>query len=155
MIHPLFVSGGEASAWVAALAGAVAITLQAAQALRRRHREKEEIDDALDQQPMVRQQLELGNVGEAVKHLNVIINSQATHIKAQEIRLEACDTKIQELEDRNEALESEARTYRLQYEEIKQLMKEMEQRHNRRINELERGYARSLAMMRQKDREQK
>lgn len=149
---PYLISGSEASAWVASIAGAVALILQGASALRKRRKERDEIDVALDRQPQVRQQLELGNVGEAVRHLNAIINSQANHIQAQEERMTSCDERIENLTLRNEALETECRNWELRYEEVSTRLHEIEEKYTKKINELERNYARSLAILQQRAR---
>lgn len=134
----LGLSGAETAAWVAAIGGIVALGTQLYTAVRKRKQEKTEIDQALDRQPMVRQQLELGNVGEAVKHLNAIIASQAAHIKQQDQRLDQDEAEIARLRNRNDALEAEAESWERKHNELEREMREMR-----------RTYARSLAMMKQ------
>lgn len=108
-------NAADVAAWVAAIGGGIALIGQSINIFRKRQKEKDEIEEALEQQPLVRQQLELGNVGEAVKHLNAIINSQASHIQSQENQLKKCNTRIEHLEDRNEALEAEASGWENKY----------------------------------------
>jgi predicted RNase H-like nuclease (RuvC/YqgF family) len=92
-----------------------------------RKTEKAAIEEALDRQPLVRQQLELGNVGEAVRHQSAIIDSQATHIKGQ-------DSRIQGLEQREKALEAEAAGWESRYRGLESQMTEM----RRRLDDCER-----------------
>lgn len=136
----LGLSGAEAAAWMAAIGGIAALGTQFYNAMKKRRREKQEIDQALNRQPMVRQQLELGNVGEAVKHLNAIIESQANHIRQQDRRLEQDEAEIARLRERNEALECEAEGWERKHSELEKELKEMK-----------RTYARSLAMMQKRD----
>jgi uncharacterized protein (DUF3084 family) len=63
-------------------------------------RERTEVQVALDRNPVVKRQLELGNVEKAVEQLNTIIHLQAEHIDRQEVR-------IGELEKDNSKLRSE------------------------------------------------
>lgn len=109
---------------------------------------------ALDRQPQIRQQLELGNVGEAVKHLNVIINSQAQHIQAQDGQLQHCNSEIERLNGRNSALEAEAEGWENKYrnleESVNRRIEEVEAKYESRIKEMERSYARSLLMLKEK-----
>lgn len=77
-----------------------------------RKKEQREIDVALDHQPEIKEQLELGNIGAAVQHLNAIILSQANHIDRLEkenadlrtenadllMRLEHCERILAELQ---------------------------------------------------------
>lgn len=146
-------SGPEIAAWMAAIASGVALSVQAYNALKKRRQEKEEIDEALDRQPMIKQQLELGNVGEAVKHLNAIISSQARHMEAQDKKLELQSTEIQHLSLRNAALEAESEGWERRYNEFKEDMERkfqrMEEEHQLTVRNMERSYARSLAVLRQ------
>lgn len=70
----------EIAVWLAVGGSALALGKQVYDIWHKRHTEKVAIQDALDKQPLVREQLELGNVGEAVKVLNVIIEQQAGHL---------------------------------------------------------------------------
>lgn len=103
------IDGAEAGAWVAAFAAAGALGKQVYDALRHRKKEQNAIEEALDRQPLVRQQLELGNVGEAVKQLNLIIEIQAEHITTQ-----------------NEQIKGQTTELKAQAEEIKLLRAEVE-----------------------------
>lgn len=150
-------SGAEAAAWMAALGAATALVNQAYNAFKKRSKEKDEVEEALDRQPIIRQQLELGNVGEAVSHLNVIINSQARHITAQDGRLASCDAELKHLSERNEALELEAAGWEHRYNELEasvdRKLEEMKEKYEGIIKNLERTYARSLSTLRDQLRE--
>ena len=151
--------GAEVAAWMAALGAAAALLNQAYQAFKKRSKEKDEVEEALDRQPIIRQQLELGNVGEAVSHLNVIINSQAKHITAQDSRLASCDTELKHLSERNDALEMEASGWERRYTELEasvdRKLQEIKDHYEGVIKNLERTYARSLSNMRDQVRELK
>lgn len=102
------------------------------------------MEQALDHQPLVREQLELGNVGEAVKHLNVIIDSQASHIRAQDQRLATCEESMASLSKTNEKLEAEIALWRERTEAADRRAEkaEAEQQEQARV------YARTLVQLR-------
>ena len=83
--------------WVAIVTSALAMGKQIYDIYKKRHTERHEIEVALDKSPLVREQLELGNVGEAVRHLNAIINSQAEHIDRQDERIDEQQETIKNL----------------------------------------------------------
>ena len=148
-------NGGEIAAWVAALAGAVALISQATTAIKKRKKEQSEIEEALDHAPEVRHQLEIGNVGEAVKHLNVILESQARYIKDQDTKLKNCDDEITHLKSINEAREEEAAAWERKYREMQRHHEEYRLASDKRIaaiqaemEEMKRTFARSLAQLR-------
>lgn len=154
-MNPQAISGAEVAAWVAAVAGVTALLSQVVNGLRKRRREREEIEEALDRAPEVRHQLELGNVGEAVKHLNVIIESQAGHIRAQDERHQALQEEIRHLKDRNEALEAEAATWERRYRKLEREREEDKIESDQKIallqaqtEEIKRTFARTLAQFR-------
>lgn len=141
------ISGGEVAAWVAALAGVTALATQTINALRKRKKEQSEIEEALSHSPEVRHQLELGNVGEAVKHLNFIIETQGTHIARQAERLTHCDGEIERLRDREEALEAEAEGWQTQYRALEAKYEREVSALRKEIAEMKRNYARTLARL--------
>lgn len=148
-------NAGEITAWTAAVAGVMALLNQGYGALKKRRQEREEIDEALDRAPEVRHQLELGNVGEAVKHLNVIIESQARHIKAADVREAERDREIQRLKEQNQALEAEAQGWETRYYELVRKFEDNRQEADRQIakvqremEEMKRTFARTLARLR-------
>jgi len=111
----LGLSGEEVVAWLAAVAAAASLGKQTIDALRKRKKEQSEVEQALEHAPEVRKQLELGNVGEAVGHLNVIMESQATYIVQQDARITGLVAQVSHLEDRNQALEMEAQGWEAKY----------------------------------------
>lgn len=136
-MYAWYISGQSAAAWSAAIAAAVALTTQAVSALRKRKKEKVEINEALDRAPEVRHQLELGNVGEAVKHLNFIIESQAAHIKAQDERQKTCDERLTAQDRQLAAQENQIDTLQRENAELRQ-----------QIADLRRTYGRIIAQLR-------
>lgn len=94
----------EAVTWLAAITALTSLGKQAFDIVRKRKQEKASIVDALDKQPIIRQQLELGNVGTAVSHLNQIIVQQAQ-------QLDRAYDRIEHLEGREQALEAEVDGY--------------------------------------------
>lgn len=88
------------AAWVAIILSGLAIIKQVVDFFQKYSKERTQIEEALDKAPIVKQSLELGNIGDAVTHLNAIIVSQAKHIDSQ-------DVKILHLQNRNAALEAE------------------------------------------------
>lgn len=78
--------GAEVGAWIAAGLGAFTLGRQIIDTFRKRRKEKEDLDQALDRTPQIKQQLELGNIGEAIKHLNDIIESEvAARLRAERV----------------------------------------------------------------------
>ena len=149
------ISGAETGAWIAAIAGALALSKQGWDALKKRKQENLEIEDALNKAPEVKKQLELGNIGEAVTHLNAIIQSQNDHIKSQDDRLRKCDDEIQRQRDRLEAAEAEADAWEIKYNDLKTQHEIEKGRHSRQIADLtermeaqKRSFARTLAQLR-------
>lgn len=154
----LMVLGGlsaeEAVAWLAAIAAAASLTKQALDAVRKRRKEHDELEEALDHAPQVREQLELGNVGAAVGHLNVIMQSQAVYIKDQDFRLGKCNEEIQHLKELLQAAEAEAQGWETKYLEEARLRRldvaEARRRYNQIEQELEetkRVFARRMAAL--------
>lgn len=99
-------------AWVASIAGVVALITQAYTIIKRSKKERSEVEKALDNAPYVREQLALGNFKEAAEYLNRIILSQATHIEAQDRQLEQCFERIDHLTDENMQLRMEVQEIR-------------------------------------------
>jgi predicted RNase H-like nuclease (RuvC/YqgF family) len=97
-------NASEAAAWVAVIAALGSLLFQGINEWRKARKEKTEVEIALDKNPIIRQQLELGNVGEAVKHLNVVINSQAEHIKRQDDEIEELRAELAEAREQVEIL---------------------------------------------------
>lgn len=83
-----------------AITGAVALGWQLFSVIKHRGEEKKQIEVALDHQPEIRQQLELGNFGEAIRHLNTIIVTQARHIDMQQERITFLETENERLRDK-------------------------------------------------------
>lgn len=150
------VNAAEAGAWIAAVGGAFALLSQGVNFLRKKKKEKSEIEQALDHAPEVRHQLELGNVGEAVKHLNAIVESQAEYIERQKKTQEACDREIEHLKDRLDAAEGEAHGWEAKYRYEVQA-RELDKKESDRkmatlqteMEEMKRTFARTLSQLRQ------
>lgn len=94
----------EFAAIVGAIAGIVALSKAGLDTFKQRKRTKKAVEEALDHQPEVKRQLELGNVGEAVKHLNAIIDSQARHIDRLEQDYDSLRTENKDLRAENRVL---------------------------------------------------
>lgn len=105
---PLVSLSTEVAAWVAVIASVLALMKQGYDVIRNRRRERREISEALDRQPLIREQLELGNVGEAVKHLSAIIDAMGRES-------ERYTARISHLENREQALEAEANGWEQRY----------------------------------------
>jgi len=118
--------GDNIYVWLAIFLATIAIFKQAYDAISRRKKTRDDVEEALDKQPLVREQLELGNWGEAIKQLNIIINSQADHIKRQDRELVTARGRIDHLESRNEALESESETSEQRHDGLKVQYDELE-----------------------------
>jgi chromosome segregation ATPase len=136
--------GAELAAWVAAFAGAYALTRQIVEAFRKNKREKSEINAALNKAPEVRQQLELGNVGAAINHLNVIIESQARDLQRRDRREQELEDDLDEAREKADKAEENcrARESDLEKERAARLKAEKE------LVKARRDYARSLAQLR-------
>jgi len=118
--------GDSVYVWLAVILATLAIGKQVFDAMRNRRKTQNEVEEALNKQPLIREQLELGNWGEAIKQLNIIITSQADHIKRQDRDLESARNRITHLEDRNEALEAEAEGWEQRHDELKNQYDELE-----------------------------
>jgi hypothetical protein len=147
--------GAEVGAWIAALAGAYALGSQVWKAMKNRKKEARQINEALDTAPEVRQQLELGNFGDAVRHLNDILQSQNTHIVNQRNRLTECDQEIDRERLRGDRAEEEAQRWEDKYQEAAQHIRTMEREHESELLKLReenqedrRKFARTLAQAR-------
>lgn len=112
--------------WLAVVAATIALGKQVYDAVKNRNKTKLEIEEALDKQPLVREQLELGNWGEAIKHLNSIIQQQADHVDRQDKHIRAQDEKIRHLEARNEALEAESEAWERKTSQVEVKCDELE-----------------------------
>lgn len=93
---------------VTALLAVIALILQLSSMIRTRQRQTREIEMALDHQPEIRQQLELGNFGEAIKHLNEIIVTQARHIDRQDEIIKEQGDEIEILKEENRVLKEKS-----------------------------------------------
>jgi len=93
--------GDNVYVWLAILLASFTIGKQIYDAFKNRRKTRDEIEDALDKQPFIREQLEIGNFGEAIKQLNVIINSQAEHITRQDGRIEHLEEENEELREKD------------------------------------------------------
>lgn len=139
MITPMVLTASEAVAWLAAITAAVALISQGYNSLKKRKKERSEIQHALDRAPEVKHQLELGNVGEAVKHLNSIMESQAKYIKSQDVKVAACEGEIEHLKERNDALEAEAQGWETKYREEVRAREQDRFESDRRIAQVEKN----------------
>lgn len=126
-------SAEEAVAWLAAIAAAISLGKQGVDALRKKRKEHDEIETALDHAPEVREQLQLGNVGAAVAHLNLISESQARYIRDQDTRIEGLIEQVRRLTDRNDATEAEAQGWEFKYNEEVRARREDTETHEREI----------------------
>jgi predicted RNase H-like nuclease (RuvC/YqgF family) len=147
--------GAEIGAWIAALAGAYALGSQVWKAIKNRKKELTQINNALNIAPEARQQLELGNVGEAIRHLNEIIKSQDNHIRNQTQRMTECDREIDTQRSRADQAEDEAQEWEDKYLDAQQKIREMERTHEDEILKLRtqnqkdrKTFARALAQAR-------
>lgn len=123
----------EVVAWLAAIAAAVSLTKQALDAIRKKRKEHDEIEIALDHAPEVREQLQLGNVGAAVAHLNLISESQARYIRDQDSRIKGLIAQVTRLTDRNDATEAEAQGWEFKYNEEVRARREDNNQHENEI----------------------
>lgn len=124
----------EILAWLAVGAAALALVKSGYDFWTKRKTDRLAIDEALAKAPEVQKQLELGNVGEAVKHLNVIIQSQAAHI-------DRINTDNERLRNRELALETEIAGHEKNSEECTRLVNQQTKiiaAQERRIEALER-----------------
>lgn len=136
--------GAEIAAWIAAAAGVYALGRQIWEAFKKNRKEKSDINQALDRSPEVRQQLELGNVGAAVNHLNSIIESQARDLQRRQMREEELEQDLDEARVRADRAEDECRTKEADVERERTLRLKAE-------NDLtlaRRNYARAMAQLR-------
>jgi hypothetical protein len=111
----------QASAFAALMVSLLILAKQAFDLLRGRKKEALDIQEALEQQPLVREQLALGNVDKATAILNEIIASQAKHIQGQ-------DARIARLEEHNDALETESEGWQSRYRELEEAHAALEAR---------------------------
>jgi predicted nucleic acid-binding Zn-ribbon protein len=103
---------GSIVAIVGCIIAVTTFSFQIISLFRERKKDQKAIDEALDRQPYIKQQLELGNWGTAIEQLNKIIVTQAKHIDRVEkenadlrtentdleMRVEFCERRIRELE---------------------------------------------------------
>lgn len=108
--------GAEIAAWVAAAAGVYALGRQVYEAIKKYKKEKGEITQALDQSPEVRQQLELGNIGAAISHLNNIIDSLNRDLHRRDMREEELEHDLDEARARAEKAEEDCRVRESDFE---------------------------------------
>lgn len=113
-VLPLEALSSQAIAWMAFVTGLVALTKQGYDILRQRKRERSEIDQALDRQPLVREQLELGNTRAAIEQLSTIIDQMAEAKQRDDRRYHV---RISELEVREREVEDDARRWEQRYNE--------------------------------------
>lgn len=97
--------GSETAAWGAAIAASAALLKQTYDIIRNRRTEKSAVADALDRQPLIKEQLEIGNWGSALSHVNTVVVLQAG-------QLDRAYARITHLESREEALEAEVDGYK-------------------------------------------
>lgn len=100
----------EIAAVIGGIAGAVALSKQGYDVFHERKKTKTAVEEALNVQPEVKRQLELGNVGEAVKFLSSIIESQAKHIDRQNAESMRQEGIIMELRSENEEMKERIET---------------------------------------------
>lgn len=136
--------GAEVGAWVAAITGAVALGSQVWKAIKNRTKERQQVNEALDHSPEIRQQLELGNVGEAIHHLNEIIETQSTAFQNQGRRLTACEEEILAQRERADRAEAEAEHWEDKYEMLEHKLREERAQHRKD----RKNFARALAQAR-------
>jgi chromosome segregation ATPase len=98
--------GNQFAAWIAGFSGLLALAIQGANIFKNRKKERRAVDEALDRNPIVRQQLELGNVAEAVKQLNIIIDTQARALDHETTRREAAERREDAMEEELHATEA-------------------------------------------------
>lgn len=135
-VLPLEALSSAAVAWLAFATGCVALLKQAYDIIRQRKRERREIDQALDRQPLVKEQLELGNTRAAIEQLSAIIDQMAAAKQRDDQR---AHLRISELEVREREVEEEAEKWESRYN---QANAEWEQRYHANNAEWERRYGR-------------
>lgn len=117
--------GNSFAAWVGGVTGLGLLTKQGYDIFRNKRKERTAVQEALERQPLIKQQLEIGNVGEAVKHLNVIIATQARALDDESRRteraLERADNLEDELRECERTVEAQAITIRNQERRIRGL----------------------------------
>lgn len=111
-------SASEIAAWVAVVGAVFSLIVQAYRILRDRNKEKKEVEVALDRNPIIKKQLELGNIGAAVENLNAIIQSQARHIDRQEAEIRVLERENEELRLKIRACEQDAARLLEQVEDL-------------------------------------
>lgn len=85
------------AAWLAVIGAAFGLMLQAYNIIKNKRKEKTEVQEALSKAPLIRQQLELGNFGGAIEHLNRIIVLQAAHIDRQDEEITELRAEVERL----------------------------------------------------------
>ncbi len=137
--------GAEIGAWIAALAGGYALLSQVWNALQKRKKEGAEIEKALDRTPAIKQQLELGNVGQAIEHLNEIIESQARAGERDQRRIQEEVAESARQRDRADLAENENERLEREVDEERRLRTAAEQD----LAKVKRNFARTLTQLRQ------
>lgn len=110
------------AAWVGIVGAALALAKQGYDTFHNRRRERRQIDEALNRQPLVKEQLELGNVGEAVKHLSAIIDQMAAAKRRDDAEaaedVARAERRIAQLEDEVERERQERQEADERYETL-------------------------------------
>lgn len=109
-------NASEVAAWLAVVGAAFGLTIQAYNIIKGRKKEQTELQEALDKAPLVRDQLEIGNVSGAVATLNLIIENQNKYIAELNARHQAEEN---ELREEIRALKEELRQVSLQLAECR------------------------------------
>ena len=120
--------------WLAVVTSMVALGKQAYDIIRNRRRERRVLDEALDRQPLVREQLQLGNVGAAVEQLTAIIDQMAKAKQRDDI---AATNRISFLEKEVREVEQEAENWEARYHKTNE---DWERRHKAAMEDYERRY---------------
>lgn len=116
------------AAIVAGVSGIVALIMQFYRIIRDKKTERTSIESALDHQPAIRQQLELGNFGEAIKHLNEIIVTQAKHIDRQDETIMEQGSLIDSQKKENDYLKSQLHLVEGQLSRSQDMIAELSER---------------------------
>src|SRR5690349_7315038 len=83
----------EVAPWVALVATILGLIYQGYTTFKNRKKERTELEAAVRSQPLIEEQLRVGNFEGAVKVLNMIIEQQNAHIARQDQRLTAVEAE--------------------------------------------------------------
>lgn len=100
-------TSGDLVAYLTAATLLFALIGKGYQTWKKHKTDQDDVAAALDRQPAIRQQLELGNWGEAIRHLNTIIVTQSEFATSQSLRVRDLEAREREMEAKVDALEAD------------------------------------------------